>query len=152
MIPIVSDGIAVYAYRRTNDDFEFLQLRRADGDIYAQTWQPIYGGVLADEKAVDAARRELLEEAGVISNQMFLVEHVETFFFRPNNAIHMLPVFAAEISAQQEILMNEEHDAYRWVKSSEVRDKFMWRSQREAMAVLIETLTLHSQHIPALVI
>lgn len=152
MIAVLSEGISVYVYRRASDDIEILQLRRASGDIYPQTWQPIYGGVHAGEKAVDAARRELLEETGIISKRMFLVEYVETVFFRPNNAIHMFPVFAAEFTSEQEIRLNEEHDAFRWVSSAEVKDKFVFRTQREAISVLVDTLENFAQNINSLLI
>ena len=152
MIPILSDGIAVYVFRRKSSDFEFLQLRRADGDTYAQSWQPIYGGIQPEERAVEAARREMFEETGIRSEQMFLVEYLESFFFRPKNAINLFPVFAAEFGTEQEIILNEEHDDYRWVSSKEVNEKFMWRSQREAISVLLDTLIYHKQKISALLI
>jgi|LakMenEpi03Aug12_release.lakeMendotaPanAssembly.Ray.scaffolds.fasta_scaffold1234125_1 dATP pyrophosphohydrolase len=152
MIPILSDGIAVYVFRRKSSDFEFLQLRRSDGDTYAQSWQPIYGGVQPEEKAEEAARRELFEETGIRSELMFLVEYLESFFFRPKNAIYMFPVFAAEFGSEHEVILNEEHDEYRWVSSTEVNEKFMWRSQREAISVLLDTLINYKQNISALLV
>lgn len=131
---------------------QFLQLCRAADDEMGLSWQPVYGTAEKDERLADAAFRELLEETGLKPLRMFMVEHVETFFFRPTNAIHMLPVFAAEIDPKDPIVLNKEHTDYRWVDEDVVNAKFMWRSQRQAISILIDTLKYFPQQIPYLLV
>ncbi|NDD30192.1 MAG: NUDIX domain-containing protein [Proteobacteria bacterium] len=134
------DMVAVYVFRRTST-IELLQLRRAEpADAYAGTWQPIYGGVEPGETAVTAALRELLEETGLRPLRFHQVEFLETCYFRPYDRILMMPVFAAEVDAGAEVALDAEHSGHRWVSRAGVADAFLWRSQREAVAVLLEQL------------
>jgi dihydroneopterin triphosphate diphosphatase len=153
MFPIITDGIAVYVYRLIDRRYQFLQLLRADEDeFHGQTWQPVYGGAQAGETAVQAARREMSEETGLAAVQMFLVDHVETFYFRPTNSIQMLPVFAGLVDASAEVILNEEHSDSRWVDESEVNNKFVWGSQRLALAAVLELLHQYPDRIPLLIV
>ena len=153
MFPIESKGISVYPYKQAGSKIELLQLRRCEkDDLYAATWQPVYGSANKDESAVDAAKRELLEETGIIPAKMFMLEHLESFFFRPSNSILLLPVFAAEIEAGEQIVLDDEHDDYRWINEAEINEKFIWRSQRVALQVLVETLRLYPESIERLLV
>lgn len=134
------EKVAVYVYRRM-PRIQLLQLRRADpGDAHPHTWQPVYGGVEPGETAPEAALRELIEETGLRPADFCQVEFLETCYFRPHDRILMMPVFAAEVAADAQVVLDAEHDAFRWVSRDGVDDAFMWRSQREAIAVLLEQL------------
>jgi len=37
------------------------------------------------------------------------------------------------------VQLNEEHDDYRWIAEEQIDANFMWRSQREAIKIAIET-------------
>lgn len=153
MFPIESNSISVYPYRQAGSKIELLQLHRCQkDDLYAATWQPVYGAANKDESAVAAARRELLEETGISPSSMFMLEHLESFFFRPSNSILLLPVFAAEIEAGEEIVLDDEHDDFRWINEDEINEKFIWRSQRIALQVLIETLRIYPESIERLLV
>jgi dATP pyrophosphohydrolase len=147
-------AIAVYVYRRGGagvdgrERVEFLQIRRsAKARGHTGLWQTVYGGVEPDafaadgrETAVAAAKRELLEETGLVPVRMFQVEYVETFYFRPSDAVLLMPVFGVEVDARAEVVLNEEHDGVRWVGEGQIGEKFMWRTQREALGILLEQL------------
>jgi dATP pyrophosphohydrolase len=135
-----ADGIAVYVYRRT-PLLEFLQVRRsAVAGEYEGSWQTVYGGIRPDETATQAALRELKEETGLTPARLWQVEYLEAFYFRPKDYVVMMPVFAAEVAREAEVTLNAEHDAARWVQEAVIDNYFMWRSQREALHVLLETL------------
>lgn len=144
MFPLLTDGVAVYVYREVDGAVEFLQMRRIDDDmIYPKSWQIVYGGANEGETAAEAAYRELKEETGLTPIEMHLVEYLESFYFRPKNAIVMLPVFVARVGSDAEIVFNEEHDEARWVPESDVDTFFAWRSQREAIRVILEAFRKH---------
>ena len=153
MFPLIAEGVAVYPYRCSKSGYEFLQLHRSEkDDAFPSTWQGVYGSAEKNESAVEAAKRELMEETSLIPVRMFMVEYIETFLFRPTNCIVHLPVFAAEIEPAAVPTLNEEHDDFRWISENEVRVKFIWRSQREAVAILLETLHDYPQNIDLLAV
>ena len=135
-----ADGVAVYVYRKT-PLLEFLQIRRsAKTGEYQGSWQTVYGGVEQGETAVQAALRELKEETGLAPIDMWQVEYVETFYFRPHDYVLMMPVFAVEVARDAPITLNEEHDDHRWVQEARIDSSFMWRTQRDALKFLLEAL------------
>lgn len=145
MAAIRADGIAVYVYYRQADDIFFLQIHRTEktGE-YQWSWQIVYGGIEPGETATQAALREMREEIGLAPHAMHQVEYVEQFYFRPHDYILMMPVFAAEVLPTDPIMLNEEHDAFRWVHARDVGTHFMWRTQREALQILLEELRTQS--------
>jgi dATP pyrophosphohydrolase len=141
MSDIRADGIAVYVYRVQGGQLEFLQIHRTDATgEYQRSWQIVYGGIEAGETAVQAAVRELREETGLTPRAMFQAEYVETFYFRAKDYVLMMPVFAVEVAPTDTIRFNEEHDAARWVPVEAVAGQFMWRTQREALAIIVEEI------------
>ena len=151
LFEVKSCAVVVYPYRRVYGNLEFLQLLRSEKeDLYPKTWQPIYGAANEGERAADAARRELQEEIGLPPLQLFLAEYIESFFFRPDNSIWQLPVFAAQLAVDSKIVLNEEHSDYRWVPEQDAKSKFMWRTQREAVGIIIETLRDYPENVTRL--
>ncbi len=145
MIPIRADAIAVYVYRQpVASELEFLQIRRSEltGE-YHHSWQIVYGGIEGDETPIAAALRELKEEISLLPQniiRMLQVEYIETFYFQPKNYITMMPVFSVEIGMNTPLTLNHEHDGIRWVKQADISTFFMWRSQREALAAIVDEI------------
>jgi len=143
MPKIKSNRIAVYVYRTTPAGPEFLQLHRAkDHGEYAGIWGTVYGGIKSGESAIEAALRELHEETGLKPARFHQVEFLESFYHRGKDRICILPVFAAAAPRQFHVKLNEEHDAFRWVTLSEVDHSFVWRVQRQAIAIIHEDIIL----------
>ena len=146
MPDIRADAIAVYVYRRIQSEIQFLQIHRsATTGEYQRSWQTVYGGVEAlpsgeKETAVQAAIRELKEETGLTPLRMWQVEYLESFYFKPHDYVLIMPVFAVEVAPLAEVKLNAEHDAHRWIPKSHIDASFMWRTQREALAILLSAL------------
>ena len=140
MSVVRADAVAVYVFRRT-PLLEFLQIRRsANTDEYQGSWQTVYGGVKDGETAVQAAVRELMEETGLAPLVMRQVEYLESFYFMEKDYVVLMPVFAVEVARDAEVTLNAEHDAARWVQEARIDSSFMWRTQREALHILLEAL------------
>jgi 8-oxo-dGTP pyrophosphatase MutT (NUDIX family) len=145
---IRADGIAVYVYRLAAPGrYEFLQLHRsASTGEYQHSWQTIYGGIekspdgVFAETALQAALRELKEEANLVPIAMWQVEYLESFYFMPHDYVLVMPVFAVEVAPGAVISLNEEHNAHRWIPEKDIPQAFMWRTQREALTHLLAEL------------
>ena len=135
------EGIAVYVYRHQGGTRELLQIHRsAETGEYQHSWQTVYGGTEENETAIAAALRELFEETHLTPLRMFQVEYIETFYMAMHDRILMMPVFAVEVSPDSLVTLNEEHDAHRWIPAADYESHFMFRTQREALKILLEAL------------
>lgn len=142
MADIRADAVAVYVYRKALSGLEFLQLKRSESTgEYAHSWQICYGGIQPGETAVQAARRELSEETGLVPIRMFQADTLESFYFRPRDYVMVMPVFAVEVAADAVPMLNNEHTGCRWIPARLASGAFMWRSQREAVRIIQEQLT-----------
>ena len=137
MPKVKCNRVAVYVFRCLPDGTQFLQLHRAAGSgDYAGTWQTGYGGIKSGETAINAALRELQEETQLVPTNFFQVEYLESFYHRARDRVTVLPVFAAQIAPQAKVIIDAEHDDYRWVDLADVGAHFVWRVQRQAIAII----------------
>jgi 8-oxo-dGTP pyrophosphatase MutT (NUDIX family) len=124
--------IAVFVTRAGADrgTHEFLQLHRAPGDEIGGTWQTVRGTIEGGETAVQAGLRELGEETRLTPREFYRLGSVETFYDAADDAIvHSVP-FLALVERDAKIVLNEEHDAVRWVAAAEADHFFMWPSEK----------------------
>ncbi len=137
MPKVKSNRVAVYVFRHLAGGTQFLQLHRAAGSgDYDGTWQTVYGGIKSGETAINAALRELQEETQLVPTNFFQVEYLESFYHRARDRVTVLPVFAAQIAPRAKVILDAEHDDYRWVDLADVGAHFVWRVQRQAIAII----------------
>lgn len=139
-----TDVVDVYVARRGTLGLEFLQLRRREPPL-AGTWQPIMGHTHDGERAEACMWRELREEAGLRASDgafrgAWALEQVHPFFIRELDAVLLSPRFVVEVSREWRPVLDDEHDAVRWVQEAKVEEMFLWPGQqasvREACSVL----------------
>src|SRR5438105_9615331 len=94
---------------------EFLQLRRVAGDYMGGTWQTVRGVGEVGETAIAAALRELKEESSVAPREFYGLSSIDSFYTAKFDTIWHCAVFCAVVDRGQRIVLNDEHDAYRWV-------------------------------------
>ena len=128
------DMVACYVVRPDawGVSHEFLQLRRAKGDYMGGTWQIVRGTSEAGETAVQAALRELREEAGLVPEEFFRLSHLESFYIAAEETIWHCPAFCAVVGREADVRLNAEHDAVRWVPRAEIAAATMWASEKLA--------------------
>jgi len=142
MPEIVSNVIDVYAFRRNGTQVEFLLLKRSQGRRLAKTWQAVHGRIEPGETAVQAALRELKEETALRPSGFWQLEFVNTFYLAAEDALLMCPCFAAEIDPATEIVLSDEHTAFRWEPSARAQEGYMWPGQRHAVhEIMAEIIT-----------
>jgi 8-oxo-dGTP diphosphatase len=127
------DMVVCYVVRPTEDSaaHEFLQMRRAQHDYMGGTWQTVYGTSSENEPAWRAALRELHEEAGLVPRQFYRLDNVQMFYISATDTLwHAIP-FVAVVSRDDEVRLNDEHDAMRWIHRNEIDTAFMWHTDRE---------------------
>jgi len=127
--------VSCYIARPTADGtaHEFLQLRRAPDDFMGSTWQAIYGQSEKGETPVAAALREIKEETGLVPSEFYRLDQVSVFYIASTDTMwHCIP-FCAIVTREQLVVLNDEHDAARWVNIADAERLFMWKDNRDAI-------------------
>ncbi len=126
------DMVTVFVVRpkAAGASHEFLQLRRVASDYMGGTYQTIRGGIKPGESGVAAALRELREESELTPVEFYRLGSVESFYIPADDAIWHAAAFCAIVDPSAEVMLNDEHDAVRWVAAEETDDTFMWSSER----------------------
>lgn len=112
---------AVFAQR----DGKILILKRAGGALTG-AWYVPGGGVDAGEYPEEAARRELMEEAGLApSGELTLIGAVPLHVYgRPTVQF----VYACDVP-DGDVVVSHEHAGFRWVDPRDFRDRYFGEAQ-----------------------
>src|SRR4051794_12642482 len=113
---------------------EFLQLRRAAGEYGAGMWAIVRGKIEASETAWQAALRELREETGLVPEEFYALNTVETFYLSQDDTVWHVPGFVAVVRRDVTLTLNDEHDATRWVGRDAIDASFLWPGERAQLA------------------
>jgi dihydroneopterin triphosphate diphosphatase len=130
------DMIAVHVVRpdAAGTSHEFLQLRRSQGDYLGGTWQIVRGTANPGEKAWEAALRELKEETGLSPREFYKLSLMEQFYLVPTETVWHVPSFVAIVGREDEVRLNEEHEAWRWIPRDRIDAETMWAGERLVLA------------------
>ena len=103
---------------------EYLLLRRgANETIYPGMWQIITGTLEQGETALAGAGREIMEETGIRPVRFWVVPHISSFYDHRHDRISLIPFFAAEVAAEADPALSDEHDAWIWLSFPAARDR-----------------------------
>ena len=127
--------IDAYVYITTDDGILFLLLKRAKTKMYEHLWQGVAGKIEKGEKSWETAKRELLEETGLIPKKMFIADHVSKFYEAKDDRINFVPVFGIEVNTK-EVVLSDEHCDYKWVMIEEALDLLVWTGQKQAIIIV----------------
>lgn len=134
--------IDVYPYRiNESGGCEFLILKRSPNKLYAGQWRMVGGKVKEGERAWEAGLRELREETSADPVNFWSLPSLNHFYDPNTDDIELIPAFAAELSSQQEIVLNVEHTEYKWIESKESERLIVWPEQCRLISLAQSILT-----------
>ena len=128
--------VDVYPYRKEQGEVKFVIFKRSQDVIYSGQWRMVGGKVKGEERAYEAAMRELNEETALKPMLLWTLPSVNTFYDRHADAIRHVPVFGAEIDPHSEIDLNHEHSEYQWISEKQIESYISWPEQRRLMRLL----------------
>jgi dihydroneopterin triphosphate diphosphatase len=123
---------------------EWLVLKRAPHILLGGTWQMISGTIEPGETAYKAAARELLEETGLRPLHFYQASYVNRFYLAATDQIVLSPVFAAEVPADAQVQLSDEHTDFAWVPFEEARSRYPWPGQKEAITIIRDQFVLRA--------
>lgn len=132
--------VDVYVLRPAPEGLEALILRRAPDGRSPGSWECIHGHIDQNETPVQAARRELAEEAGFETPRLYNLSRVEMFYSHRLDYVALIPAFVALVEAGAEFRLSDEHDAGEWLPIPLACERVSWprlrRGLEDAMALL----------------
>jgi 8-oxo-dGTP pyrophosphatase MutT (NUDIX family) len=123
---------------------EFLLIRRAADRIFAGIWQPVTGGLGADERAPLAALREVEEETGLGRGDIqafYDLDHIATFYAEGLEAVVTSVIYAVRVRPEAVARLSVEHDGLEWVDRDEALRRSIWPAYRETVARIERLIT-----------
>jgi 8-oxo-dGTP pyrophosphatase MutT (NUDIX family) len=130
--------VEVFVFRRRRPRrVEFLTLRRSlHQRVLPGIWQPVTGRKKPHESLFQAAIREVREETSLEPVRWWALEAPILYFDSSLDAVVALPIFAAEVGAKDSVRLSPEHDAFVFVQAGAAGRRFLWESQRRALAAV----------------
>jgi dATP pyrophosphohydrolase len=138
---IISNMIEAHIFRKKKNGIEFLLLKRGEKEIYGGLWQMVTGKIRRGEKAYQAALREIKEETGLKPKRFWVIPNINPFYSQEENYISLLPVFAAEVAKDSEIIISREHTEYKWFKPEKAIKMLAWPGQRKSVDIITQYYT-----------
>lgn len=93
----------------------------------------VMGGVEKGECGTDAALRELREETGLEPVAFYTAGELDAFYDPVRDRIVHVPFFVARVE-REDVVLEDVHDAHRWVSFEEAADLLMFPAQRRILA------------------
>ena len=143
--------VLVLPFRHSQDGYlEYAIFRRRDGEY----WQFIAGGGENNEKPLESAQREALEEAGISPESDYIVldscntvpvEGVTGEFTWGKN-VYVIPEYTFGVKLDSGVIkLSKEHTEYRWVSYQDALTMLKWDSNRNALWELNARITEQTQ-------
>jgi len=138
--------VLVIPFRKiSNGALAIAVFHRPDGSM----WQFLSGGAEDQETALEAAKREAHEEAGIPAEGIWIEldsrASIPRTAFSPTSHwppdILVVPEFSFAVDVTgRELVLSPEHDEYRWLKFEDAAKILRWDSNRVALWELNERL------------
>lgn len=139
--------IECHIIRKKEKGIEYLLLQRSQMEIYPNIWQMVTGKIKENEKAFDAAEREIFEETNLNVRQMYVVPHINPFYNDVDDTINFVPVFVAVVDSEAEVNISKEHQAYKWVSKKKAKELLAWPGQAKSVNIIHDYFVKHKKNL-----
>jgi dihydroneopterin triphosphate diphosphatase len=116
-----------------------LAMRRAAGTRCTGAWEIVHGRIERGERPKEAARRELLEETGLVAPRLYSIT-VNPFYLHPYDSVQLAVVFAAVVEGMGDVTTGAEHDAWEWLTPAQAMDRLAWPREHQALQYTLHLL------------
>jgi dATP pyrophosphohydrolase len=82
--------------------------------------------------------REIKEETNLTPEKFWVAPTVNSFYAPDKDYICLLPVFAAKVKYDCEVILSKEHTEYRWLSPEEAKKLLAWNGQRKSVDVIVD--------------
>jgi len=130
--------ILAIPYKYINEVPLYCVLHRSDVD----QWQFIAGGGEDDETPIEAVKREIFEEGGVIVPDVIVLKsmcHIPVNIF-PNRHLYnwskdmyVIPEYSFGFECEKDIVLSHEHTECVWLTYEQAKNKLKWDSNKTAL-------------------
>lgn len=122
--------VIVYAKHQNKKHLLLLQTSGERNHI----WQNVTGSVDSGESFFEGAKRELLEETGIVATPIETKIEYKFFDRWQKNVIEK--VFYVNLENLPQVILSEEHENYKWIPIEEIRQEhFHYSSNYEAFCL-----------------
>jgi dATP pyrophosphohydrolase len=115
-------GVAAVLLKKIDNDYKVLLMKR-DTSILRNAWCYIGGSIEREEKALEAALREIQEETGITKVSLYTSNKFDQFYSSTEEYIYIAPVFVGYVDDKQDVILNYEHREYKWMTFNEAKEK-----------------------------
>jgi len=136
---IVSKIVEIFIYRKIDNEYKFLLLKRDKSEVHPGIWSIAGGEIEKDEKAYEAAIREMNEETGLTAKHIYVIDIVNTFYEMNDDELHVVPLFLAE-AEEGEAELSDEHSEYGWMNYEDAHNKIYWIGWKNNLKLINEIL------------
>jgi dihydroneopterin triphosphate diphosphatase len=121
MPQVASRAVAVAVLRGRGESTQVLLLLRVKGP-FAGCWSLVTGRIEPGESAVQAAIREVAEEAGLTRLTLHTADYCDVFYDPAADIVQIMPIFVAKVAQDATPRINAENGDYRWISVLEAAD------------------------------
>ncbi len=100
-------------------DHKLLLMQRAAGKSEPERWGVPAGKLEPGETKEQGARRELLEETGIVAHEL---TYLGALYIRKPGIDYIYHPFKVHLSSKPAVHLSDEHLAYKWVALQEVKE------------------------------
>ncbi len=137
---IKSSLVEVHMVKVVENKIRYLIMKRSSQQKYPNIWQMVTGKVRKDEKAYEAAIREVKEETSINVEKLWIVPHLNSFYNSDDDSVNLIPVFLCLVNPLAEVNISEEHQEFSWVSKSRATKMFAWPGQSKSLEIIHDYL------------